>query len=108
MNTQMIVSLIGDLGAMGFVLWLTWKLTNHTIPRLAKEFQEGVAAARKDFKDLLHEQRSDYKESLQQQRSDFREMFQAQRTDFETMMEREREVHGEHVDRIVESLREAA
>lgn len=83
-DAQMLMSLIGDLGALGFVLWMAWRMTNHTIPRLAKSFEDATDRQRNDFKEMLKEQRDSCA----------------------TMMEREREVHGQHVDRIVETLKE--
>lgn len=81
---QTFVSLVGDLGALGFVFFMTWRLANNTIPRLAKQFEDASEKQRADFKELLQEQRAT----------------------FVSMMEREQEVHGQHVTRIVESIRE--
>lgn len=84
MDSQMLISLVGDLGALGFVFWMAWRLANNTIPRLAKQFEE----------------------ASDRQRSDFKELLQEQRDAFSAMMEREREVHGQHVTSIVESIKE--
>jgi hypothetical protein len=54
---QFLVSLIGDLGALGFILWITHRLTTHTIPRLAKQFEEATEKQRQDFREALKEQR---------------------------------------------------
>lgn len=69
---------------MGFVMWLVWRTTNHTIPRLAMSFEQAV----------------------ERQRQDFKEMIQQQRNDFERMMVREQEIHQEHVDRLVALVRD--
>lgn len=54
---QIFVSLISDLGAMGFILWMTHRLTTQTIPRLARQFEEASEKQRQDFKAMLKEQR---------------------------------------------------
>ena len=54
-----IVGLVGDLGAMGFILWLTQRLTSHTIPRLASGFADASKQQRDDFREALSQQRSD-------------------------------------------------
>ena len=81
---QTFVSLVGDLGALGFVFFMTWRLANSTIPRLAKQFEDAGEKQRVDFKEILQEQRDT----------------------FVSMLEREQEVHGQHVTRIVESIKE--
>jgi len=60
--TKVMVELVSALGPMGFVFWLVWRTTSHTIPRLAQSFEEAVEKQRQDFKELLlkfqeHEQK---------------------------------------------------
>lgn len=59
-SSQLLVSLLGDLGAMGFILYLTHRLTTHTIPRLAEQFETATEKQRQDFKEMLAEQRQDF------------------------------------------------
>lgn len=75
--------LIGDLGSLGFILYLVHRTTTHTIPRLAAEYMESEKRAREDFREILKQQRSD----------------------FRTELEREREVNSISTDRIVEAMR---
>lgn len=84
MTAETLVSLIGDLGAIGFVFYMAFRLTNHTIPRLATQFEN----------------------ANERQRQDFKEMLQQQRDAFHAMMEREREVHGQHIQRLVDAIRD--
>jgi glutathionylspermidine synthase len=84
MDSSMLVQLIGDLGSLGFILWLVHRTTTHTIPRLAKEFAEATEKLRQDFKEIL----------------------QAQREDFRRELEREREINGKQTERIIEAIRE--
>lgn len=51
-NGQLFVSLISDFGALGFVFWMTWRNTNYTIPRLAKQFENAINQQRNDFKEM--------------------------------------------------------
>lgn len=65
--TKIMVDLISALGPMGFVFWLVWRTTSHTIPRLAKGFEDGIEKQRQDFKEMLYtfqenEQRTHEKE----------------------------------------------
>jgi len=86
MDFDLIVSLVGDLGAMGFILYLTHHLTTHTIPRLARQFEEAI-----------DKQRADFKETLAQQRQDFQHW-----------IEREQQVHLDEVTKLTEALKDIA
>jgi len=79
-----VISLIADLGAMGFILYLVHRTTTHTIPRLADSYMQGEAKQRADFKDALRSQREDFLSAL----------------------EREREVQNGQADRIIDAIRE--
>ena len=81
---QTIVQLIGDLGAIGFVLFLTHRLTTKTIPDLSKEFQDSAAKQRAEFSATLNRQRED----------------------FVKWHEREIDTHEKHVSSIVDALKE--
>lgn len=56
---SLLTQLISALGPMGFVMWLVHRTTTHTIPRLAKSFEEALDRARADYKGAMAEQRSD-------------------------------------------------
>lgn len=68
---QLMMNLVGNLGALGFIFWLVWRTTNHTIPRLAESFEKGITEQRKDHKEEMDRARADYLQALVQQRSDF-------------------------------------
>lgn len=82
MDATLVTQLISAFGPFGFVMWLVWRTTNHTIPRLAQSFEA----------------------ALDRQRAEFREYLQQQRADFERMIVREQQVHQEHVDRMIELI----
>jgi cAMP phosphodiesterase len=69
--TYEMFNIVGDLGAMGIVLWLVIRTTNHTIPKLASTFEEGLRTARADFKAALELQREDFYTFVQEQRTYF-------------------------------------
>lgn len=79
----LLMELVTALGPMGFVMWLVHRTTTHTIPRLAKSFEQ----------------------SVERQRVDFKEMFRDQRSDYERMMTREQDVHAAQTDKIVEAIK---
>jgi len=76
------IGLFSNVPALGFVLWLSHRMTTHTIPRLAGDFREAVKL----------------------QRDDFREAMDLQRADFFALLEREREVHQAQIDRLVSAI----
>jgi len=85
-SLDMLSQLISALGPMGFVMWLVWRTTNHTIPRLAKGFEDAIERQRIDFKESLKEMREGF----------FREM------------DRERETHTRRVDRFADAVEKLA
>jgi hypothetical protein len=66
-------NLVSNLGALGFIFWLVWRTTNHTIPRLAEDFQKGLKEARDDYRMSSKQQRDDlckfFAEQLASERS---------------------------------------
>lgn len=76
------INLLSNVPALGFVLWLSHRMTTHTIPRLANEFQAGI----------------------KQQREDFREAIKMQRDDFFCLLQRERDAHKEQIDRLIDAI----
>jgi len=86
MDAALLTQLISARGPTGFVMWLVWRTTNHTIPRLAKAFED----------------------ASDRQRQDFREMLQQQRSDFERILDREQLLHKEQTDKLLTGMREFA
>ncbi len=83
MDASTIVQLIGDLGALGFILYLVHRTTTHTIPRLADQYLKAEEIARQDFKEILSQQREDFRAEL----------------------ERERQINGQQTERIIDTMR---
>ena len=90
-DTGMYINLFSNLGALTFILWLVWRTTNYTIPRLAKSFEDGLEKARVEYRDTLAQQRFDFREILCEQRDFF-----ASRIDSE----------ASKTDKIIEALKE--
>lgn len=61
MEPQILVSLISDLGALGFILWLAHRLTAKTIPDMTNAFIASNEKQREDFKETLEKQRADFR-----------------------------------------------
>jgi len=80
----MLLQLVGDLGSLGFILWLVHRTTTHTIPRLAKEYMTGEERLREDFKSILNQQREDFMKAL----------------------ERERQILTDQTERIIQAIRD--
>ena len=83
-SPEVLTQLISALGPMGFVMWLVWRTTHHTIPRLAKSFED----------------------ASDRQREDFKEMFNLQRHDFERILQREQEIRQIQIDAIMTAIRD--
>jgi hypothetical protein len=64
----MVIQLIGDLGSLGFILYLVHRTTTHTIPRLADAYIAAEDRLRQDFKEMLRIQRADFTEALERER----------------------------------------
>lgn len=92
---KLLVDLISNLGSLGFVFWLVLRTTNHTIPRLARSFEESLKQSREDFRDLQIRTRDDFREILEETRS----FFAAQ-------IERERQFNEVQVSKLIEALKE--
>lgn len=93
MDPQLIVTLVTDLGAFGFILWLVHRTFSHTIPRLASTFEKGIHTMQKAFS-----------EAADKQRADFKEMVQNQRSDFERIIQREQAIHEAQTDKMVKAI----
>ncbi len=85
MISDVVVELVKLFGPMGFIMWIVWRTTNHTIPRLAKSFED----------------------ALDRQRADFKEMIERQRADFKEMIAREQQTHENQTDRIITAIEES-
>jgi len=96
-DSQMLMNLVGNLGALGFIFWLVWRTTNHTIPRLADSFEKGITNQRQDHKEDMERARADYLQALVQQRNDFC-----------SQLERERTLHSERAGELAQALKELA
>lgn len=81
-SLDLMTQLVSALGPMGFVMWLVYRTTNHTIPRLAKSFEDAGDRQRSDFKEALNDQRDA----------------------FSREMERERQVHTEQMGRLASAV----
>jgi hypothetical protein len=79
------LDLFSNLGAIGFIFWLTWRTTNHTIPRLAQSFEDSIKVTRDDFKVTLQQQRNDFKELLEQHRDFFAKQVENERSQIEKL-----------------------
>lgn len=90
-----IIDLVGNLGALGFIFWLVWRTTNHTIPRLASSFEDALKLQREDFKVVTAQERQDFHNHVVSHR-DF----------FAAQMERERQVNSQQIDKLVEALKD--
>ena len=71
-QSGIMVELISALGPMGFVMWMVYRMTNTTIPRLAQDFKEAVDSHREDYKRIHDNDREFYKEQLDALRNDNR------------------------------------
>lgn len=81
----MFLDLFSNLGAIGFIFWLTWRTTNHTIPRLAQSFEESIKVTRDDFKATLQQQRDDFRSLLKQNQEFFAKQVENERSQIEKL-----------------------
>jgi hypothetical protein len=79
------LDLFSNLGAIGFIFWLFWRTTNHTIPGLAQSFEESIKVTRDDFKATLNQQRDDFKEILEQHKEFFSKQVENERSQIEKL-----------------------
>ena len=79
-ETGMYINLFSNLGALTFILWLVWRTTNHTIPRLAKSFEDGLEKARQEYREVLAQQRQDFRDILGEQRDFFADRIESEET----------------------------
>lgn len=89
--SEILVEAVGNLGALGIVLWLVVRFSNHTIPRLATKFEEALRVARTDFKEALASQRKDFAKLAAEQRDFFQTYTETQRDFYDTRIEAEHE-----------------
>ena len=72
----------GALTAFGLIAWLVRRVFMHTIPRLAKGYEQSLESVQNRFYEELRLSRSDFKEELRAQREDFKEQIKAERDTF--------------------------
>jgi hypothetical protein len=100
MKPDMFMQLAGNVGAMAFILWLVWRTQNYTIPRLVKDFKEGIEKSRQEFKESLDKQRNDFKEVTANARTDFLDQMKEQRI----AAKEERDKDREQTAKIIQAL----
>ena len=66
-----LLNLISDLGALGFILWLVHRTTTHTVPRLARSFEDAVERQRQTFIEELRIVRGEFKDEIKTEREFF-------------------------------------
>lgn len=88
-----IAQLAGGLGAFSLVVWVVRRVFTHTIPRLAKSFEEALKLSQQQFHD-----------ELKSCRDDFREELRAQRLDFKSQIHEERELFLSRLDRMSDAI----
>ncbi len=93
-----------NVGAFSLVTWLVRHTFKHTIPRLAKSFQEELAETREAFSDALKTQRESFMAELRAEREAFDAQLDAQRQEFRAELQAERSVLGTKIDKLKESV----
>jgi len=88
-ETNFFLNMTGNLGALAFVFWLSWRLTKHTIPNLLRSFERA-----------LSEQRDSFREETKQTRADFMNALEKAEKFFAEQIERERDVQQEQTRNI--------
>lgn len=61
---QFISDNVSNLGAIGFIILLTWRTFSHTIPKMLEKFETSSKEARAEFRESLQRQRDDFREIL--------------------------------------------
>ena len=93
-ETGLIVELVSQLGSLGFILWLVWRTTNHTIPRLAESFERNLREAREDFKEMLRQERQDFREMSEKEREFFSRQMEMKTREVTQVVELFKKTHG--------------
>jgi len=78
----------GALGAFGLLAWLVRRVFTHTIPRLAKGYEDSLKDVQDRFYEELRMSRADFKEELRAQREDFKEQIKLERDTFCAQLEK--------------------
>ena len=60
-NYQFISDNLSNLGAVGFIILLTWRTFAHTIPKMLEKFEASSREARTEFRESLQRQRDDFR-----------------------------------------------
>lgn len=61
---QFISDNLSNMGAIGFIILLTWRTFSHTIPKMLEKFEASSKEARAEFRESLQRQRDDFRKSL--------------------------------------------
>lgn len=69
MQPDSLIGLVGNLGAVGFVIWLAHRLTTRTIPDMTETFTAATERQRDDFRAALDAQRKDFTDFTARQSS---------------------------------------
>ncbi len=87
MEYNFFVDAVGNVGALGFIFWLVWRTTNHTLPRITKSFEESVERGRQDHLASLQKQRDDFRDMLGDQRDFFADRVDAEKRQTDKLLE---------------------
>lgn len=90
-----LTGLLSDLGSMGFIVWLFYRMNTKTVPEMANKFDASVKEQRAEFAVSLKDLEEKHAEELDRQREDFR-----------IEVERERENCTKQIDRLDQSLKD--
>ena len=102
-NPSMIVELVGNVGAIGIVIWLVIRTTNHTIPRLAKQHEDSIEKQRSDFKEIISKTSEAFENGLEKQRQDYKDLSNQSRQDHLLSLKDHRDFFGQQIERERES-----
>jgi hypothetical protein len=91
--TYEVFNVVGDLGAIAIVFWLVIRVTNHTLPRLARTFEEGIRNARADFKVMADQQREDFFKLIEDHREFFARMLKQEHKKIDQIAELLKDKH---------------
>ena len=92
-GTGQITEIASNLGSLGVLIFLFWRIITKTIPDLTEK-----------FKDELDEQRKDFLKTMEDHRNDFQASINNHRDFFEQMLCREKENNNQNINRLASSI----
>lgn len=95
-----IVQTVGGLSAFGLIAWLVRRVFTHTIPRLAQDFKDALAAQSKLLITELKLARELYERDAERQRLSSQTELTHLREDFKVEIQREREFFADQLAHI--------